>query len=87
MTFTMFSDSVRSLATLIPFSITSWGRTEKRNKLVGGHPRSWHRLWLAVDVIPDKWSDLSMIRKEAARFGLKVLNESDHWHIQPAPRR
>lgn len=64
-------------------SVTSWGRTEKRNRLVGGHAESQHLQWLGADVAYDEIPAADFRQKVAARFGLMVVVESDHDHLQP----
>ncbi len=64
-------------------SCSSWGRTQKRNGLVGGHSRSYHLVWLAADVVYDEKMDYDYRARLAARFGLKVVDETDHDHLQP----
>jgi hypothetical protein len=63
-------------------SVTSWGRTAKRNAAVGGVPNSQHLDWMAVDVVPDEWDTHGEIIKDAKALGLKAINEGDHLHIQ-----
>lgn len=81
-TFTDFCNAVRHLGAIHALSVTSWGRTEVRNKAVKGHPRSRHLDWLAVDVVPDNWDDHGDVMRDAAALGLRALNEGDHIHIQ-----
>ena len=65
------------------FSATSWFRSPKRNAKVGGNPKSKHLIGLGVDVIPDDWSILGAFTALANVHDLSVLDEGDHWHIQP----
>jgi Zn-dependent M28 family amino/carboxypeptidase len=64
-------------------SVTSWGRTAKRNALVGGHPDSWHQDWLAWDVVYDTPVPLRVAQRAARHHGLKLVREHDHDHLQP----
>lgn len=66
-------------------SETSGYRTVHRNTKVKGHPQSYHMLWLARDVIfdvPDEENVKGFIH-DAARLGIKALDERDHIHCQP----
>jgi hypothetical protein len=66
-------------------SVTSWFRTEKRNKDVGGHIMSQHQLGLAVDLVPDQdnsegyWEEVAI---DCRRLGLVAVVERDHIHVQ-----
>ena len=62
-------------------SVTSWIRTPKRNKMVGGVPKSKHLSGLAIDLVPDSKDWGPIIRSFRIR-GLKVIVEHDHLHIQ-----
>jgi hypothetical protein len=64
-------------------SISSWGRTPKRNKEVGGHPNSYHMLWLGADVILDEMIKNERFENDAGKFGLLAIYEGDHYHLQP----
>ena len=68
-----------------PASITSWYRSPKRNKRVGGAASSMHLLGLAVDVVLDSREDVNSFTLLAKRMGLWVLDEQDHIHIQEVP--
>lgn len=82
-------DPIRFATALIAFcyatrgSVTSWGRTEKRNAAVGGVPTSMHRQFLGADVVYDEPIAVDFAQQTARRFGLKVVRESDHDHLQP----
>lgn len=80
--FTTFCHAIRHLGALHAFSVTSWGRTEKRNTLVKGHPASRHMDWLAVDVVLDHPEEHHGLMEDAMALSLKALNEGDHIHIQ-----
>jgi len=62
-------------------SVTSWIRTPKRNKMVGGVPKSKHLSGHAMDVVPDGGDWSAVIHNFRIR-GLKVLIEEDHLHVQ-----
>jgi len=70
------------VAVTYKFSVTSWIRTPKRNKHVGGHPHSKHLLGLAVDIVPDDPDDKAIIMLTFRKLGLMVLDEGDHIHVQ-----
>lgn len=71
-----------TLAVKYEFSVTSWLRTEKRNKLVGGVDSTYHLFGLAVDIVLDNVLERPDFIKDAEKLGLKVVLESDHIHIQ-----
>jgi len=77
-----FLEKVVLLRVLVPFSVTSWIRTPKRNQAIGGHPRSWHLMGLAVDVVLDNPEDTDRLVEAARRFGLDVVVEEDHVHLE-----
>ena len=62
-------------------SVSSWIRTPKHNKKVGGSSNSQHMLGLAVDLVPDG-TDWDPIVQDLRRFGLVAVIESDHIHVQ-----
>ena len=65
------------------FSATSWGRTEKHNREVGGVEGSNHLVWLGMDVVLDKMERNMEFERDADRLGLHALFEGDHYHLQP----
>ena len=76
---------IRKIFTLsheFAFSISSWKRTEKRNRLVGGKPTSKHLIWLAVDIVLDSLELKDFFFKRVKELGLKYLDEGDHIHVQ-----
>ena len=81
---TEFVEKIVSLAAIVPFSVDSWGRSEKHNKEVGGEEFSLHRCWLAVDVILDDPNDRPTLIHYATRIGLKIIpgQSSNRAHIQ-----
>ena len=64
-------------------SVTSWGRTEKRNILKKGVEGSLHLNWLGMDVILDDHKKDLAFEKDCAIFGITALYEGDHYHLQP----
>ena len=78
-----FTTAILVLAVRFRFSVTSWLRSPARNKSVGGVGDSWHLTALAVDVVLDPGEGEEAFRREAARLGLKCLDEGDHLHLQP----
>ena len=65
-------------------SVSSWGRTVKHNKNVGGADNSYHLLWLGCDVVLDDMIQNPSLEVDAGIFGLKAILEGDHYHLQPA---
>lgn len=78
-----FLEAILTLRVRFAFSVTSWIRTYQRNNIVNGRPGSWHIYGLAVDVVPDSNLDKVDFVPAAEKLGLSVLDEKDHWHIQP----
>ena len=64
-------------------SVTSWGRTEKRNILINGIKASLHCSWLGMDVVIDDQKKDLAFEKDCGIFGLTALYEQDHYHLQP----
>lgn len=87
MTFCEFTTSIRLLCRVFGLSVTSWGRSAARNAAVGGRPDSWHLDFLAVDVVPDNANVLDQLRGASQWMGLEIIDEGDHWHIEPAGPR
>lgn len=77
-----FASDINYLAIKYSFSVTSWFRTDKRNKLVGGVNGSYHLFGLAVDIVLDDITERSEFIKDCKSIGLKVVPEIDHIHIQ-----
>jgi len=77
-----FADAIRAYCSATQGSITSWGRTAKRNKAVGGVAESAHLLWIAADVVYDTPLDQAHRIALASRLGLKLIDEGDHDHLQ-----
>ena len=83
-----FAERVLLLKQYVPFSVSSWGRTDAHNTAVGGVEKSAHRQWLAADVIPDDPSPrtLAVLILDAGHLDLEVIDEwatKGHYHVQP----
>ena len=64
-------------------SVSSWGRTEKHNKDVGGVPNSYHLLWASCDVVLDVNGPDTGFVSDCQLMGLRAIWEGDHYHLQP----
>lgn len=84
MTRAEFCEALALYCTAVSASVTSYGRTEKHNRAVGGVPTSLHLRWLAADVVYDEPVARERADQAAAFFGLQVLREGDHDHLSPA---
>ena len=80
-----FTFGVRVFALCFKYngSISSWGRTPKHNKDIGGVSDSYHQLWLGCDVVLDVMEKNIGFEIDAGMFGLRALIEGDHYHLQP----
>jgi uncharacterized protein YcbK (DUF882 family) len=78
-----FIQTILCLGLRFRFSVTSWLRSQERNKAVGGSRDSNHMTALAVDVVLDGGEDTISFKLQANKLGLKVLDEGDHLHLQP----
>lgn len=67
-------------------SVTSYGRTDWHNSAVGGIDDSYHRVWLAADVVYDGKPGNGEKQRTANQLGLEVIFESDHDHLEPLKR-
>lgn len=86
MTIGAFCEAVAEIGRRHGGSITSWGRTDKHAKTVGGFAGDPHTWWVGADMIYDNGPpQLELIRAEARGLGLKVLRETGkaHDHYQP----
>jgi hypothetical protein len=77
-----FMQKIISIALATNASITSWIRSQKHNKDVGGSEYSLHLAGLAVDLIFDTPADKLLAIHYAERFDLTAIDEGDHLHIQ-----
>lgn len=82
MTPSQFANAALAYCAATGGSVTSWGRTAKRNAAVGGVANSAHLLWLAVDVVYDEPLDVAHRKSLATRLGLTLIDEGDHDHLQ-----
>ena len=91
-----FAEALQAYCFMTGGSVTSGGRTEKRNVAVGGVRYSAHRFFLASDVVYDEGPipiknlnppgfliDLDVAKETARRCGLRLIRENDHDHLQP----
>ncbi len=83
MTRAEFADAVLMVAAALGGSVTSWIRSEARNKAVGGVPLSAHRFGLGADLVYDRPVPEGEARELARRAGLRLIREADHDHVQP----
>lgn len=77
-----FAEALYLYSTHFNASVTSYGRTLKRNTSVGGHPHSKHMTWLGADVIYDVKPTLSERRAKAKELAIRLVPEPDHDHLQ-----
>lgn len=64
--------------------VTSGLRTPERNAKVGGVANSYHLTDQARDILPPKTPEqAAQVRQFAAQNGLEVIDEGDHWHMEP----
>lgn len=67
-------------------TVTSGLRTPERNAKVGGVPNSYHLSGQARDILPPTDpQQAAFIQQQAAANGLEVIDEGDHWHLEPRP--
>lgn len=64
-------------------SVSSWGRTEKHNKDVGGVEDSYHLIWCGCDVVLDLNAANPSFERDARKMGFNPIWEKDHYHLQP----
>lgn len=69
------------LAEEFNFSVTSWLRSTKRNKAVGGVENSLHLKAEAVDIVLDDVTDSPEFLDRCAELNLMVLDEGNHLHV------
>lgn len=81
-----FYVSVLALCIAYNASMTSGFRTEKRNQIVGGDPKSKHLQGYGIDVIPDSPADAEALIEHAKSMGYDAVNEGDHVHIEFDPK-
>lgn len=78
-----FCQQIYILCQFFGGSVSSWIRSSKHNKAVGGVPLSLHKVGLAVDVILDEPTDAVKARfiEACEKAGLKALDEGNHIHV------
>ena len=76
------ADAINYLRADFNFSVTSWWRTPKRNKDVGGKSNSRHLVGLGMDIILDDAAQTQEFIKAAKGYRLLAINEGDHIHVQ-----
>lgn len=64
-----------------PLTVTSGARSPETNRAVGGVPDSYHTKGQALDI--RKTGDLSDAIENFKAQGYNVLNEPDHFHVEP----
>jgi len=74
---------VLTLRAKYQFSVSSWGRTVKHNKDVGGVAGSDHLLWLGLDVILEPMEKNLDFEMDCSKVGIIPLFEQDHYHLRP----
>lgn len=80
--FLSFCDLIFDLMDEFNISVSSWIRTPKHNKDVGGKINSNHLDGLGLDIILDNPKDKAKFCKRVNEMGLHWLDESDHIHVQ-----
>ena len=84
MTIGEFAQTIATIKCHAEFSVTSWFRSEERNKALGSKAskNSLHLVGLAVDVVPDSFEvDYPKIIHWAKRLGLRAVTYEDSKHI------
>lgn len=80
----MGGDQFAFLGGIPGVTITSGQRTPEHNREVGGAPNSYHLTGQARDILPPRDpQQAALIRQQAAANGLEVIDEGDHWHMEP----
>ena len=77
-----FYEAVINLFAEYPCSCTSWFRSAKHNIAVGGAADSRHMDALACDIVLDEDVDYVAFKTQAIVYGLQVLDEHTHIHVQ-----
>lgn len=82
-----FAEVIYAICKLYGGSVTSWVRSRSHNKKVGGLERSFHILGLGVDIVLDERTPerVQSIVDHCKLYGLQVIDETTHIHIEPAP--
>jgi hypothetical protein len=77
-----FAAMVIHLCALYQCSVTSWIRTQERNRKVGGHQKSTHLVGFGADLVPDDMDAKPALVAAARLLGLDAVDESHHVHIE-----
>jgi hypothetical protein len=85
--YTHFAAQVHFLCRVFACSVTSWHRTEKRNRDKGGLADSFHLDGLAADLAPDDLSHRERIALAARAIGLDASIDAEHVHVELDYRR
>jgi hypothetical protein len=78
-------ERIRCLCALYNASVTSHGRTIKRNAQIGGDSESKHQIHFGLsgwDLVADRIADAPRLADSARTLGFWVLVEDDHVHVQ-----
>lgn len=85
--FQHFAALVHFLCIAFRCSVTSWHRTEKRNRAKGGLADSFHLEGLAADLAPDDLTRRDEIAEAARALGLDAFVADEHVHVELDYRR
>jgi len=78
-----FALAVMTYAMRTQASVTSWGRTPRRQAELDPSVKfSPHVYWVGADVVYDGGQAYDY-EEIAVRLGLKLIHEADHDHLQP----
>lgn len=80
--FVEFAIAVYRACLLNGGSVTSWGRSLKRNAAVGGKRTSLHIPFLAVDVVLDEAERGQQFLEDCKSQGVEAFWDNDHFHVQ-----
>lgn len=83
MTVGHFAEAVMEFCLYTNASVTCWRRSVLHNKKVGGVDGSPHTHGLGADVVYDVTLPEGTRHELAERYGLKLIIEHDHDHLQP----
>lgn len=86
MTMGEFWTNVTTLCLVYNGRVTSGVRSALHNRMVGGHPTSFHLLGMAADVVLNDWNDTHAFKVSANRLKILVIDEREdknHLHLQP----